>query len=67
MKCDIHHQKNAHPETSLTESDGVQQFQFQPSQVFPQCNQVWNVYELIVCGGRKKQDVNQTKLGFHTV
>ena len=54
MKFDIHHQKNAHPKTSPTESGAVQQFQFQTFQVFPQYNQVWNVCELVVCGDRKK-------------
>ena len=67
MKCDIHHQKNAHPKTIPTESDGVQHFQFQTWQNCPQYNQVWNVYEIVVCGDRKKHDVNRTKLGFHTV
>ena len=68
MKCDIHHQKNAHHKTSPTESDGVQQFQFQTLQFFPQYKyEVGNVYELVVCGDRKKHDVNQTKLGLHTV
>ena len=67
MKCDTHHQKSAHPKTSPTESDGVQQFKFQTSQMFPQYNQVCSVYELVVRGARKKHDVNQTKLGFHTV
>ena len=54
MKCDIHNKKNAHPKTSPTEFDGVQQFQFQTSQIFPQNNQVLYVYELVVCGDRKK-------------
>ena len=52
MKCDIHHQK-AHPKTSPTESDGVQKFQFQTSQIFPQYNQFLNVHELVVCVDRK--------------
>ena len=34
MKFHIRHQKNAHTKTSTTESDGVQQFQFQTSQIF---------------------------------
>ena len=67
MKCDIHHQKNAHPKTSPRKFDGVQQFQFQTSKIFPQYNQVWNVYDLVVCGDRKTHDVNQTKLRFHAV
>ena len=61
MKCDIHHQKNAHPKTSPTESDGAQQYRIQTSHIFSQYNQIWNMYEL------KKRDVNQTKLGFLTV
>ena len=44
MKCDIHHEKNAHSKTSPIESDGVQQFQFQTSQIFLQYNQVSNMY-----------------------
>ena len=46
MKWDSHDPKNAHPKKSPTEFDRVQQFQFQTSQIFPQYNQVWNVYEL---------------------
>ena len=64
MKCDIHHQKNAHPKTSPTEYDGVQQFQFQTSLMFPQYKQVWKLYEHVVWGDRKKHDVNHTKQDF---
>ena len=69
MKCDIHHHKNAHPKTSLTDSDGVQQFQFQTSQVFPRYKQVWNVYELVVCGDRKKarRQSNQTRISYSVI
>ena len=44
MKCDVHSEKNAHPQTSPIESEGVQQFQFQTPQIFLQYNQVSNVY-----------------------
>ena len=54
-----------HTPQNKSEFDGVQQFQFQTSQFFPPYIQVWNMYELIVWGDRKK-DVNQTKLRFHT-
>ena len=67
MKCGMHHEKNAHPKTSPTESGGVQQFQFQTSQIFPQYNKVWSVYELVVCDDRARRQSSQTKLGFHTV
>ena len=70
MKCDIHRQKNAHLKTSDTESDGVQQFQFQTSQIFPQYNQVWNVYELVMCGERKKKarrQSNQTMISYSVI
>ena len=67
MKCDVHHEKNPHPKTCPIESDRVQQFQFQTSQFFLQYNQVSNVYLLAVVCGDTNLEVNQTKLGFHTV
>ena len=54
VKCNIHHQKNAHHKTSPTEFDGVQQFQFQTSHFFHRYIQVLNVYDLVVCGDRRK-------------
>ena len=61
MRCDIHHQKNSHHKTS--------QLQFQTSQSFPQYNQVWNVYELVVCGDRKKtrRQSNQTRMSYSVI
>ena len=64
MKCDIHHQKNAHPKASPTESNGVQQFQFQSSQFF--LNITKSEMCMNLCMVAEKHDLNQTKLGFHT-
>ena len=49
------------PQISPPESDGVQQFQFQTSKLFPQYNQLWNAYELVECGDRKNTVWSQNK------
>ena len=67
MKCDIHHQKNAHPKTQSRKVWWVAAIPISNITIFPHYEQVWNVYELEVCGDRKKHDANQTKIGFHTM